>query len=178
MIILPDKISIFIDGSNFYHRLRAMGIKHIDLPRLLKLISKDRPIANIYYCDAPFRVRNDGINDEHDKKKCWHQAGWFNTVKKIPNVNFKLYNRDVDAKVKGDDIHLAVEMVKEAYENTYDVAILVSGDGDFQRALQVVIGRGKKVENVYFSKSRSPHLNFVKGTEIDDYIFQCTLSIY
>jgi uncharacterized LabA/DUF88 family protein len=49
-------------------------------------------------------------------------------------------------------------MVKGAYENTFDIAILVSGDGDFVPAVKVVQEKGKSVENAYFKHSLSWHL--------------------
>ena len=38
-------------------------------------------------------------------------------------------------QVKEDDIHLAVDMVRLAFNNAYDTAILVSSDGDFNPAV-------------------------------------------
>lgn len=47
---------------------------------------------------------------------------------------------------KGVDVQLAVDMVKLAVANTYDVAVLVSGDGDFAAAVDLVKQLGKHVE--------------------------------
>jgi uncharacterized LabA/DUF88 family protein len=66
----------------------------------------------------------------------------------------------VEFAVKGDDIYLATDLVSFAYENKYDTAILVSGDGDFVPAIKKVQKLGKKVENAYFSANRS---NFLKS---------------
>ena len=52
--------------------------------------------------------------------------------------------------IKGDDIHLAIAMLKDAYENRYDTAVLVSGDGDFSPLVRYVRKLGKKVENYHF----------------------------
>ena len=46
-------------------------------------------------------------------------------------------------------------MVKEAYEDNYDIAILVSGDGDFVPCIQIVQNKGKQVINAYFKQSMS-----------------------
>jgi len=43
-------------------------------------------------------------------------------------------------------VQLAVDMVELAVDNTYDVAILISGDGDFAPAVQLVKKLGKHVE--------------------------------
>ena len=57
--------------------------------------------------------------------------------------------------MKGDDIHLAVDMVSFAYENAFDTAILMSGDGDFVPAIERLKKLGKRVENAYFKISSS-----------------------
>ena len=49
-------------------------------------------------------------------------------------------------------------MVRLAYENAFDTAILVSGDGDFVPAVQLLRKLGKNVENAYFSVSSSSYL--------------------
>ena len=42
------------------------------------------------------------------------------------------------------DVALACEMVSHAFRNSYDVAILISGDRDFIPAIQHVQASGKK----------------------------------
>ena len=59
---------------------------------------------------------------------------------------------------KGVDTRLVADMVFMAARDLYDVAILVSGDGDLAFAAQAVKDLGKHVENSYFKKGRSQHL--------------------
>ena len=49
-------------------------------------------------------------------------------------------------------------MVKLAYNNAYDTAILVSSDGDFVPAVQAVKEVGKNIENIGFETKFSYHL--------------------
>ncbi len=60
--------------------------------------------------------------------------------------------------LKEDDINIAVDMVDGASENVFDVAVLVSGDGDFVPAVRSVRKKGKTAENVYFKDSSSRNL--------------------
>jgi uncharacterized LabA/DUF88 family protein len=53
---------------------------------------------------------------------------------------------------------MAGDMIKGAFKNTYDIAILVSGDGDFVPAIKIVKEEKKEVENIYFKKSSSRNL--------------------
>jgi Uncharacterized conserved protein len=59
---------------------------------------------------------------------------------------------------KGIDIMLATDALHFAWTNVYDVAILVSGDGDFAYALQAVKNIGKHVEVAYFENNVSKDL--------------------
>ena len=45
-----------------------------------------------------------------------------------------------------------------ALQNIYDVAILVSGDGDFDSAIYGAKNMGKYVENAYFATGHSDQL--------------------
>ena len=49
-------------------------------------------------------------------------------------------------------------MVKFAYSDTYDTAILVSSDGDFVPAIQAVKEKGRNIENIGFENKFSYHL--------------------
>src|SRR3989304_4267715 len=59
---------------------------------------------------------------------------------------------------KEDDINMAVDMVENAYEDNFDIAILVSGDGDFVPAVRSVKKKDKIVKNIYFKDSSSRNL--------------------
>lgn len=61
---------------------------------------------------------------------------------------------------KGVDVALAVKMVEGALLNKYDKAILVSGDFDYQEAVQVVKNSGKKIHLVRFFKGHPPKDKF------------------
>ena len=59
---------------------------------------------------------------------------------------------------KGIDVMLATDLLRFAWNDLYDVAILVSGDGDFFYALQAVKDMGKHVEVAAFSANLSCEL--------------------
>jgi len=160
------KISIFIDGNNFYYGLKKIYLNSKDLSKFnfskfIEYLKKDREIISIYYYNAPLdRTKN--------LVKYQNQQKFFDKLRKIPKLNVvlcKLLKRKVESKeiyvLKGDDIHLAVDMVKDAYKNHFDTAILVSGDGDFFPAVNALKEKGKKVENIYFKPSSSSHLKHI-----------------
>ena len=59
---------------------------------------------------------------------------------------------------KGIDIMLATDLLYFAWNDFYDVAVLVSGDSDFAYALQAVKNMGKHVEVAYFESGVSKDL--------------------
>jgi len=164
-------IMIFIDGSNLYHIVKKLvpdkKPNDFNFEKFVKHLAGDRNLIRTYYYNVPLDRRK---NEESYIK----QQRFFDKIKRIQNFTFvlcRMQKRKVDGKmiyeVKEDDIHLAVDMVKLAYSDAYDTAILVSSDGDFVPAIQAVKEKGKKVENVGFENKFSYHLqqesdNFVK----------------
>lgn len=59
---------------------------------------------------------------------------------------------------KGVDVKIATDIVGMAYAAEYDVAILVSGDGDLAPAVTEVRRLGRVVENAMTRSRRSWHL--------------------
>jgi len=57
--------------------------------------------------------------------------------------------------VKGDDVHLTIDLLGGAYENLYDTAIIISGDEDFVPLVKRVQNLGKRVENAFFKSTSS-----------------------
>jgi uncharacterized LabA/DUF88 family protein len=123
----------------------------IDFAKLIETLRKSRMLIGVYYYNAP-------LDRSYNEEIYWKQQRFFSELRKIPGFHVVLCNmrklRRLDGSfefaVKGDDIYLATDMVSFAYENTYDTAILVSGDGDFVPSIRRVQKLGKKVENAYF----------------------------
>ena len=46
------RVAIFIDGSNLYHGLKALGIKRIDFQVFAKQLTEDRELKKIFYYTA------------------------------------------------------------------------------------------------------------------------------
>lgn len=84
-------------------------------------------------------------------------------LKKIPNFNVVLCDlrkikigKKVKYEIKGDDIYLAHDLLMGAFDDLYDVAIIVSGDADFIPIINTLRKRfKKKVGNCYFRRTSS-----------------------
>ena len=157
------RVMIFIDGSNLYHILKRMfksskRLMDFDFEKFSKKITGNRKLVRVYYYTVPL----DRMKDEETYMK---QQKFFDKLRKIPNFKLilcRMQKVKIDGKtvyqVKEDDIHLAVDMVKFSYNDAYDVAILVSSDGDFVPAIKAVQEIGKNVENIGFENVFSYHL--------------------
>ncbi|MBI2630241.1 NYN domain-containing protein [Candidatus Pacearchaeota archaeon] len=162
-----ERVAIFIDGSNLYHSLKRFNTPKINFKKLINILSGERLLVSVFYYNAPLDIT---LNPE----KYWKQQKFFNQLREIPKFNVVLSklrkymkNKEVIAyEVKGDDVHLAVDIVSGAYENLYDVAIIVSGDEDFVPAIDKIKQLNKKVENAYFIGSSSAALKNISDSSI------------
>lgn len=174
-----ERIMIFIDGSNFYHGLRKNIGKGVDIDfnKLGKVVSGNKRLIRMHYYNAPLDQK---MNPEKYRK----QQKFFEILRRVPNfrlVLVRMQKRQIDGKpfyvVKGDDIHIATDMIVLATKNAYDIAVLVSGDGDFVPAVRAVQDMGKHVENYYFKSGHSWHLRQTcdKSVLMDKkFILKCT----
>ncbi|MFH1500923.1 MAG: NYN domain-containing protein [archaeon] len=169
------RVAIFIDGNNFYFGLRKLysnnkSLKNFDFQKFAQFLAGKNEVVAIYYYNAILDV-------ELNPKKYKSQKEFFEKLKQIPNFHLvlcKLLKRNIVGTkkfyyiIKEDDINMAVDMVENACDNNFDIAILVSGDGDFVPAVRSVMNKNKIVENVYFKNSSSRNLkNFCnKSLEI------------
>ncbi|MBS3099517.1 NYN domain-containing protein [Candidatus Pacearchaeota archaeon] len=159
------RMAIFIDGNNFYFGLKKIygddfKAMKFNFEKFCNFIANNREIIEVHYYNAP-------LDRTKDLEKYKSQQKFFEKLKKIPKFNVvlcKLLRRKIRGMnqyyyvLKEDDIHMAGDMIKGAFKNFYDVALLVSGDGDFVPAVRIVREEGKKVENIYFKKSASTNL--------------------
>jgi uncharacterized LabA/DUF88 family protein len=151
-----ERTIIFIDGSNFYHILKemfesSMTLMKFDFERFIKEIFQDRKVIRTYYYTAP-------LDKKKDEETYSKQQRFFEKLKKIPNFELVVcrmqkdnVNGEIRYCVKEDDIHLAVDMLKLAYNDAYDTAVLISTDGDFVPVIEAIKEKGKKVENIGFN---------------------------
>jgi len=157
-----EKVVVFIDGSNVYHIIKKLfpdkRPNELNFEKFVNYLVGNRKLVRVHYYNAP-------LDRKKDENSYIKQQKFFEKIRRIPNFNFvlcRMQKRKVDGKiiyeVKEDDIHLAVDMVKLAYNEEFDTAILISSDGDFVPAIQAVKERGKNVENVGFENKFSYHL--------------------
>ncbi len=68
---------------------------------------------------------------------------------------------------KGVDVKISIDMLVHSQNKNYDVAVLVSGDSDFEDALQAVKNNGQQVEVALLGQNTSQRLRDVADRVID-----------
>ena len=134
------RVVTYIDGQNLYHLAReAWGTDggvldtpynwpSYDVAKLaaaLVAVSPDRMLAKVcFYTGVPSSGR-------------WHQF-WNGKLRRLRNQGIIVTRGAVSrhGREKGTDISLAIDLVTDAYEQEYDVAIIVSQDADFAPAVR------------------------------------------
>jgi 6-hydroxy-3-succinoylpyridine 3-monooxygenase len=170
-----ERVAVFIDGANFYYGLKSINPKyndfHFDFEKFFQTITKNRKFVGAWYYTAPIKGDR-SLNLEQQKlisrltkasclvRICRRQR--VATAKKLDmncledmldEANNKKYQN------KMDDVWLAVDMVNESRNNIFDIAVLISGDGDIEPAVNMIRKEHTKKTLLYgFDRRTSPDL--------------------
>lgn len=152
------RVAIFIDGSNLYHSLEENCNRYdLDFAAFSSKLCGERHHIRTYYYNL-LRDPNRNPQAYHDQQK--FLSALYNTPYLEVRLGSSKMRGDV-AVEKGVDIMIATDLLRAAWDNLYDVAILVSGDGDFSYAVQAVKDMGKHVEVAAFQANLSMELSQV-----------------
>jgi uncharacterized LabA/DUF88 family protein len=172
------RVMVFIDGSNLHWGMKSYNEENrvnlrIDYTKFIPLLAKDRSVVRtIYYCSKP--VPPTGSS----------QVRFFDYLR---SIGIQVFDKPLKTRTdstgavryveKGVDVALATDLIGMAWENAYDVAIIVSGDADYAGAVGKVMSKGKNVEVASFRKSLSKELkdSALAKWILDDYIPQIKL---
>jgi len=152
---MERRVAIFIDGSNLYHALRD-NFARVDLnfTAFTAKLCAGRTLFRTYY----YNVLQDPAQRPEGHRE---QQEFLETLRKTPYLEIRLGSTKLLQGVpveKGIDIMLATDLLHFGWNDLYDAAVLVSGDGDFAYALQAVKNMGKHVEVAYFESNISRNL--------------------
>lgn len=146
--LAPERVAVFIDGSNLYNGMREnLRNTRFNLSELVHQLVRNRTLFRVYYFNAP-------LTDDYNEELREGQQRFFDSLQRIPyvTVRFSRLHRRQDGSLveKGTDVAIAVEALSLAYNDTYDTAVLISGDGDYVELLEELKRRGKHVECAMF----------------------------
>ena len=154
-----EKVIVLIDGSNFYYKLKSLNIKNTtkyNYKGLARYLAEKRKIIDITYYVGAVRAKR---YDKRSQQLRRGQQRLFNHLlspsQKIKIVKDFLMNNKNKYHEKGVDVKIAVDLLIGAYENKYDIAILISSDTDLIPAIKKIKQLKKRLEYIGFSHNPS-----------------------
>ena len=140
-----ERITIFVDNSNIFKGFQKYNV-HVDYEKLKALIIRGRKLDAIYLYEGV-------VYPLSPEKKRWYELLSDRSGYIIKTSFDKIVNNEaIEKKV---DINIAIDVVSLAYEDAYDTAVMVTGDGDFLPVVKKIKDLGKDVELWAFKYSLS-----------------------
>src|ERR1041385_3082091 len=152
-----QRVSIFVDGANMYYAQKKLGW-YIDFRKVLSFFGRDA--GNViseayYYTGADVQAKN--------RDSAFHEYLMYSGY----TVRTKAIKQMVD-DTTGEIVekaNLDIELVIDMFNTVtlYDTCILMSGDSDFERALELVRSKGKRIAVVAHPEMTARELRNVAG---------------
>ena len=141
---MSKNVAVFVDVANIFYAAKAAGVD-IDYVTLLKASTAGRDFVRAYAYT--------GLDPENENQRQFHAF--------LGRSGYKVISKDIrkygDGRIKANlDIELVVDMMRMAQH--IDIAVVVSGDGDFAPAIRAVQQLGVRVEVVSFRGNTSSDL--------------------
>ena len=130
------RVAVFLDGANCFYTQKKIGW-NIDAEKLLNYCKKYGEVVEaVYYT---------GVSVGSSQRKFLDKLaymGYSLVTKPIKTIT------DHTTGQSTQKANLDIEIVLDMFNmiDRYDIAILISGDGDFERAIQQLKSRGKEVK--------------------------------
>src|SRR2546423_9481952 len=157
-----QRVSIFVDGANMYYAQKKLGW-YIDFRKVLQFFGRDA--GNVvseayYYTGADTQTKN--------RDSAFHEYLMYSGY----TVRTKTIKQMVD-DTTGEIVekaNLDIELVIDMFNTVtlYETCILMSGDSDFERALELVRTKGKRIAVVAHPEMTARELRNVAGRNYFD----------
>ncbi|MCG8607717.1 NYN domain-containing protein [bacterium] len=151
---MKPRTSVYIDGFNLYYGcLRNTPYRWLDLHRLCELLLPQNDVQEIKYFTAKVSARPS--NPLQDLR----QQVYLRALETLPNLEI-IYGHFLISRTrmrlvspppggphtvevykteeKGSDVNIATELLRDAFQGRFDVAVLITNDSDLLRPIQVV----------------------------------------
>jgi len=154
------RTNVYIDGFNlFYGCLKRSQFKWLNVQKMCELLLPHNDIRKIYY----FTAKVGGTSKDPDKPQ--RQLAYIRALKTLPIIEIidghfisetivlPLADGSGSAcvtrsKEKRSDVNLACQLLWDAHCDSFDAAVIVSGDSDFRTPISIVKNRFRKVVGV------------------------------
>jgi uncharacterized LabA/DUF88 family protein len=149
MTLGTNKVNFYIDGFNFYHKikryqeLRGICLKWLNYDSLCRSFLKPQQQLNkIYFFTATTNHFGSGSSERHEtyikalkSKSIEIVQGYF----KYDPVKKRLEEKQTDSNI-------VAHLIEGAFTNQYDTALILSGDSDIVPAVRI-IKRNKEIQD-------------------------------
>jgi uncharacterized LabA/DUF88 family protein len=151
-----ERVGMFVDVPNVIYAAERRGIS-LDFGKVLDYFTKGRELVR---ATAYAPISDDPSAKLESQRFAHHFIGHPYRLVTKPLKRF------ADGSMKANfDIELAVDIL--TMSDRLDVVVLMSGDGDFRRVVELVASRGVRVEVVAFGESVAQELKGVADLYID-----------
>lgn len=146
------RVGIFVDAQNIYHSAKNLHDSRVNFVELMRTATRGRNCVRAF----AYVVKSEGVGGEAYREEGKGEASFFEALK---NAGFELRLKDIQiyqgGQKKADwDVGMAIDAVRTA--QSFDTAVLVTGDGDFIPLVEYLKwGLGKRVEVLGFSRTTS-----------------------
>ena len=150
------RVGIFVDVPNLIYASERRKVQ-IDFGRVLDYFTRDRELVR---ATAYAPITDDPQAKLETQRFVHHFLGHPYRIITKPLKRF------ADGSMKANfDIELAVDIL--TMSDRLDIVVLMSGDGDFRRVVELIASRGVRVEVAAFSETASTELKTVADRYID-----------
>jgi len=151
------RVSVYIDGSNLYHKLKSLDISNttnFNYKGLCEYLARNRNIISLRYYTGAVKAK---AGDSQSQQLRRRQQKLFSNLQ---NQGFEIsrgyiMKNNETYHEKGVDVKIAIDILIGAYDNLYDTAILLSSDTDLIPAIKKVRELGKNIEYIGFAHQPS-----------------------
>jgi len=151
--------AVFVDGNSASHMVQQSGWD-FDPKKLLEYFIKDYEVT-IYKAYWYLSVRDE--DEQADRTQFLEQSG-FVVRRKLMKEVINYYNQMTYYK-QNTTMEMVIDMFNEAEK--YDLAIIVSGDGDLERAVEILRCKGIRIFVVSTEGVIAKELRNASDTYID-----------
>ncbi len=138
-----DRVMFFVDVRNVINGCReTAGTDRLDFAKMVEYLAGGRRVTGAYVFDG----------EKEDK--------YLHSI--LAYQGFRVITRDsgdYEEKVQKEvDVALACELIRQTMSDSFDVAVVVSGDRDFLAAVEMAQSYGKRIEVAAFAKCMSKRM--------------------
>jgi len=158
-----SRVAVFVDGANFFYMQKDKLQWWIDPKKLLSWVQKEEgDIVDAYYyigIDPNAEFQQDNF------LKALSYMGYSVVSKELKLIN----QADGHERKKANlDVEIVLDMFNTI--DNYDIAVLVSGDADFERPLQLLRSRGKQFTVISTQGFVAREIRAVAGMHFIDFV--------